>query len=84
MFLYPFEWEIKKDYIEETTFVLLQDWADRENNSNQSNDIVISELSEIYKKIKDIRINSVYNLSIKDERGQIQFYRVKQVFQFNF
>ena len=78
MFLYPFEWEIKRENIEETTFVQLQDWTDPENDSNnQSNDIIISELSEYYNKIKDIRINSVYNFSNKDEREQIQFYRVK-------
>ena len=78
MFLYPFEWEIKLENIEETTFVQLEDWTDPENdNNNQSNDIIISELSEIYKKIKNIRINSVYNFSFEDKRGQIQFYRVK-------
>ena len=76
MFLYPFEWEIKRENIEETTFVLLRDWADPEID-NQNNDIIISELSEIYKKIKDIRINTVYNFSFEEERGQIQFYRVK-------
>ena len=76
IFLYPFEWEIKRENIEKTTFVQLQDWTELEND-NQSNDNIISELSEIYKKIKNIRINSVYNLSIIDERRQIQFYRVK-------
>ena len=77
MFLYPFEWEVKYENMEGITFVQLQDWTDSENDSNQSNDIVINELSEVYKKIKDIRINSVYNLSLKDERGKIQFFRVK-------
>ena len=78
MFLYPFEWEIKYENIEETTFVQLQDWSDPEKDSNnQSNDIIINELSEIYKKIKNIRISSFYDFSNTDEREQIQFYRVK-------
>ena len=32
MFLYPFEWEINYENAEETTFVQLQDWSDREND----------------------------------------------------
>ena len=78
MFLYPFEWDISYENIEKTTFVQLQDWFDLENKRNyQNNDIIISELSEIYKKIKHIRIHSDYNFNFEEEKDQIQFYRFK-------
>ena len=77
-FLYPFEWEISYENIEQTTFTLLEDWTNKKNNNRgENNDILINELLKIKKKIKKIRKNFDYNLYDQVERENTQFNRVK-------
>ena len=75
-FIYPLEWEIDKENLEETTYFKIHDYSNKDSSEND--DIRTSEIAGLYNKIQNIRLNSSYSyVSKPNDECQFQFFRIK-------
>ena len=74
-FLYPLEWDINIDDLETTKYITIQEYP--EKNKKNYDDIITTELSDLYNKIKEIRVNSVFQYHSQNNKYDYQFYRIK-------
>ena len=68
-FLYPYEWELDKSYLDKTQIKSIYHLEDNEDDNNAISDLISKEVESVKEKLKKLESASFFSIGYSDDKS---------------